>query len=159
MADFVFNIAKGRITEFYHRIDGNDPANSAFIWTLLATTGLESDATLKDKDTFADVVSGTTNEATNTGYARKTHTDADLSAWAPDDANDRVDLDCPDLTWTGLANDGTGAISKAVLSYDSDTTAGTDANLVPCCCYDFAITPDGSDVTATIAAAGFFRAS
>jgi len=159
MADFVFNIAKGRIVEFYNRIYSNDPANSAFIWMLLATTGLESDATLKDLDTVTALVAGTTNEATNTGYSRKTLTDADLSAWAPDDTNDRVDLDCADQTWTGLANDGTGAISKAVLAYDSDTTGGTDANIVPCCCYDFAITPDGSDVTATIATAGFFRAS
>lgn len=159
MADFVFNIALGRGTEFYHRVDGNDPANSALIVLLLATTGLESDAVLKDLDTVTALVAGTTNESTNTGYARKVLTDSDLSAWTPDDTNNRVDLDMADQTWTGVANDGTGAISKFVVAYDNDTTGGTDANIVPWTCHDFAITPDGSDITAVIAAAGFFRAS
>lgn len=159
MADIVCNIALGRVVELYNRVDSNDPANSALIVALLATTGLEADSVLKDKDTFADLVSGTTNESTNTGYARKTLTDSDLSAWAPDDANDRVDLDIPDQTWTGVANDGTGGISKLAVCYDNDTTAGTDANIVPMTIHDFAITPDGSDITAVIDPAGFFRAS
>lgn len=158
-ADFVFNIAKGRVAELYNRVDTNDPANSALIILLLASTGIEADATLKDVDTITALVSGTTNEATNTNYARKTLTDADLAAFAPDDTNDRVDLDIPDQTWTAVANDGTGAISDLVIAYDSDTTGGTDANIVPLTLHDFAVTPDGSDITAQIAAAGFFRAS
>jgi hypothetical protein len=159
MADLIFNIAKGRVAELYNRVDTNDPANSAIIIALLASSGVESDATLRDKDTFSDLVSGATNEATNTGYARKTLTDADIVAFAPDDTNDRVDLDIPDQTWTALANDGTGAISDFVTNYDSDTTGGTDANIVPMTLHDFAVTPDGSDVVAQIASAGFYRAS
>lgn len=157
MADFVFNIAKGRVAELYNRVDLNDPANSALIVAVLATSGIESDATLKDKDDLAAVVSGTTNEVTNTNYARKTLTDADIVAFAPDDTNDRVDLDIPDQTWTGVAaGDGWNDL---LVCYDSDTTAGTDANIVPLTLHDFAVTPDGSDITAQIAAAGFFRAS
>lgn len=157
MADFVFNIAKGRVAELYNRVDSNDPANSALIVVVLATSGLESDATLKDKDTLADVVSGATNEVTNTGYARKVLTDSDLAAFAADDTNDRVDLDIADQTWTGVAaGDGW---SKIVVCYDSDTTGGTDANIIPLCAYDFVMTPDGSDITAQVAAAGFFRAA
>jgi hypothetical protein len=159
MANLVFNIALGRVAELYNRVDSNDPANSAIIIALLASSGIESDATLKDKDTFSDLVSGTTNEATNTGYARKTLTDADIVAFAPDDANDRVDLDMPDQTWTGVANDGTGAISDFTTNFDNDTTSGTDANIVPMTLHDFAVTPDGSDITAQIATAGFYRAS
>lgn len=157
MADFVFNIAKGRVAEFYNRVKSNDPANSALIIVVLATSGLESDATLLDKDTLADLVSGTTNEVTNTNYARKVLTDADLAAFSPDDTNNRVDLDIADQTWTGVAaGDGW---SKVVVCYDSDTTGGTDANIIPLTCHDFAITPDGSDITAQINAAGFFRAA
>lgn len=157
MADFVFNIAKGRVTEFYFRIDNNDPANSAFIILILATAGIETDAVLKDVDTVTALVAGTTNEVTNGGYARKTLTDADLSAFAPDDVNDRVDLDIPDQTFTAIAaGDGW---NDFVVAYDSDTTGGTDANLVPCTQHDFVVVPDGSDITAQIAAAGFFRAS
>lgn len=159
MSDFVFNVSKGRVAELYNRVDTNDPANSALIIALIASTGVESDAVLKDKDDFAALVSGTTDFATNTGAGRKTLTDADLTAFAPDDTNDRVDLDIPDQTWTAVANDGTGAISDVVIGYDSDTTGGTDANIVPLTLHDFAVTPDGSDITMVVATAGFFRAS
>jgi hypothetical protein len=151
MADFVYNIVKGRVAELYNRIDLNDPANSAFVIAVLATSGIETDAVLKDKDDLAAVVSGTTNEVTNAGYARKTLTDADLAAFAPDDTNDRVDLDVADQTWTG---DGWNDV---LFTYDSDTTAGTDANIVPCTQHDFVVTPDGSDITAQVTV--FFRAS
>ena len=124
---------------------------------ILATSGIESDATLKDVDTVTALVAGTTNEVTNSGYARKVLTDADIVAFAPDDANDRVDLDIPDQTWTGVAaGDGWNDL---VVAYDNDTTGGTDANIVPLTLHDFVVTPDGSDITAQIAAAGFYRAS
>ena len=156
MANLVFNIALGRVAELYNRVDTNDPANSALIILVLATSGIEADATLKDKDDVSALVSGTTNEVTNTGYARKTLTDADIVAFAPDDTNDRVDLDIPDQTWTAVAaGDGWNDL---VIAYDADTTAGTDANIVPLTLHDFILTPDGSDVTAQISATGFFRA-
>jgi hypothetical protein len=157
VANQVFNIALGRVAELYNRVDLNDPANSALIIAVLATSGIESDAVLKDMDTLAAVVAGTTNEVTNTNYARKVLTDADIVAFAPDDTNDRVDLDIPDQTWTAVAaGDGWNDL---LVCYDSDTTGGTDANIVPLTMHDFVVTPDGSDITAQIAAAGFYRAS
>lgn len=157
MANLVFNIAKGRVAEFYNRVDSDDPSNSALIVVVLATSGLETDAVLRDKDDLAAVVSGTTNEVTNTGYARKTLTQADLAAFAPDDTNDRVDLDIPDQTWTAVAaGDGW---SKLLVCYDPDTTAGTDSSIIPLTMHDFVVTPDGSDIVAQIDAAGFFRAA
>jgi hypothetical protein len=157
MANFQYNVSKGRVVELYNRVVSNDPANSAIILVVLATSGLESDATLKDKDTLADVVSGTTNEVTNTNYARKVLTNTELSALTVDDTNDRIDLDFPDQTWTDVAaGDGW---SKVVLNYDSDTTAGTDANIIPLLQYDFAVTPDGSSITLQVDPAGFFRAA
>jgi len=157
MANQIFNIALGRVAELYNRVDLNDPANSALIIVILATAGIETDAVLKDKDALSDVVSGTTNEVTNTGYARKTLTDADIVAFAPDDTNDRVDLDIPDQTWTAVAaGDGW---NDFMVCFDSDTTAGTDANIVPLSLHDFVLVPDGSDITAQIAATGFYRAS
>lgn len=157
MADFVFNVSKGRAAEFYNRVDSNDPANSALIVVILATSGLETDAVLKDSTDLADVLGGTTNEVTNSGYARKTLTDADITALTIDYSNDRVDLDIPDQTWTGVAaGDGW---SKLIICYDSDTTGGTDSNIIPVTAHDFVVTPDGSDITAQINAAGFYRAS
>ncbi len=157
MADQIFNIALGRIGELYNRVDQNDPANSALIIVAINTTA--TDAVLKDLDTLSAVLAdANTAEATNSGYARKVLTDADLAAFAADDANDRVDLDFADQTWSAVAATG-GAWTDLLICYDSDTTGGTDANIVPLAMYDFAVTPDGSDIIAQLNAAGFFRAS
>lgn len=156
MADQVYNIALGRVVELYNRVDSNDPTNSALIVAVINTSA--TDATLKDLDTLALILGdANTAEVTNTNYARKTLTDTDLTAFAPDDVNDRVDLDIPDQTWSSVAA-GT-AWTDFLVCYDGDTGAGTDANIVPLTQHDFAVTPDGSDITAQIATAGFFRAS
>ena len=156
MADGVFNIAKGRVVELYSRVKGNDPAASGFI--LLLLTANVADATLADFDTAALLIADAGNtEATHANYARKVLTDTELAALpAPDDANERRDLDLPDQTWTAL---GAGAATtKAIICYAPDT-AGADSTLVPVTHYDFAVTPDGSDVTLQFNAAGFYRAS
>lgn len=156
MADFVYNIAKGRVAELYNRVDSNDPANSALIIIVWNTTA--TDATLRDLDTVAAIEADVnTAEVTNTGYARKTLTDADIVAFAPDDTNDRVDCDIPDQTWTAVA--ATPTWTDLGTHYDNDTTTGTDSNIIPLTQHDFIVTPDGSDITAVIAATGFFRAS
>jgi hypothetical protein len=156
MSDFVFNISKGRAAEFYNRVDTNDPAASELVIAILATSGIETDAVLRDKDTFADVVAGTTNEVTNTGYAKKVLSETDLAAFAPDDTNDRVDLDIPDQTWTAVAaGDGW---NDFVVCYDP-VGSQTHTDMIPMTQHDFVLTPDGSDITAQVNAAGFFRAS
>lgn len=156
MANFIFNIAKGRGVEYYNRVKSNDPANSAFIVVILAAAGLETDAVLIDKATLADVVVGTTDEATNTNYVRKVITDTELAALTIDNANDRVDLDMPDQSWAAVAAGSNWA--KMLICYDNDTTLGTDANIVPVAAYDVALTPDGSTLNININAAGFLRA-
>lgn len=156
MADFTFNIALGRAVELYNRVETNDPTNSALVIVAINTTA--TDATLKDLDTLAAVLSNAdTAEVTNTNYARIELTDSDLSAFAPDDGNDRTDLDIPDQTFTGIASGDDW--TDLLICYDPDTTAGTDAAIVPLTQQDFEVTPDGSDIVAQIAAAGFFRAS
>lgn len=153
MANITFNIAKGRIVEFYNRVENNDPANSAFILVPIETTGLEADATLIDKDDLAAVLSGTTNEQTTMG--RKTVTDVELAALpAPDDANDRYDISLPTVTWTAATGN---AISKILVCYDSDTTAGTDSNIIPVTMFDFTVTPSGTDIQ--VLTGTFFRSN
>lgn len=154
MSDFAFNIAKGRAVELYNRVDSNDPANSALIIVPI-DAGAVTDATMRDVDTLSALL-GLVTERTTGGWNRKTLTDSDLAAPSPDDTNDRFDIDIPDQTWTGVS---AGAVTDLIVCYDNDTTGGTDANLVPISCHDFAITPDGSDVVAQIAAAGFYRAA
>lgn len=154
MGDFPFNRAKGRVTEFAERINANDPANSAF--TVAAWNSSATDATLRDLDTVAQVeADANTAEVTNSGYARKTLADGSVTI-TYDDTNDRVDVDCADQTWTAVAT-SPGAWTDVSFNYDSDTTGGTDSNQIPCTWHDFAVTPDGSDITATVA--NFFRAA
>lgn len=153
MANIVFNIAKGRVVEYYNRVKSNDPTNSALILIPIETSGLESDATLIDVDTVTALLAGTTNEQSTMG--RKTLTDSELAALpAPDDTNDRYDISLPTVTWTSAAGN---AISKIVVAYDSDTTSGTDANIIPLTMFDAVATPDGNDLQLTTGI--FFRAS
>lgn len=153
MSDFVFNIAKGRVAELFNRVDSNDPTNSAII-VVPIDRGAATDATLKDFDTLTAVLGGGVTERTTGGWTRKTLTDADLAAIAVDDTNDRMPATIPAVLWTAVS---AGAVTDLVFCYDSDTTGGTDANIVPLVCSAFAITPDGSDVQAN--AGDIFRAS
>ena len=160
MANGVFNIAKGRAYEFYRSVKGNSPANSAFIVVLLKATGLEADDTLNNYDDLSTLLAAANDECDFTNYARKTLTDAELASIpAPDDTNNRVDLDIPDLTWTSPGGATNNTIGKLLVCYDSDTTGGTDSNIIPVTYHDFTATTDGNDLTAVIAAAGFFRAA
>lgn len=153
MANIVFNIAKGRVVELYNRVKSNDPANCALILIPIETSGLESDATLVDADTVTALLSGTTNEQSTMG--RKTLTDSELASLpAPDDSNDSYDIALPTVTWAAASGN---AISKIVVAYDSDTTGGTDANIIPLTMFDAAATPDGNDLVLT--GGTFFRAA
>lgn len=157
MANIVLNRGLGRGAEWAERVNANDPTNAILVLMVLATSGIETDTVLRDKDSFADIVSGTTNEVTNSGYARKTFDQAGGITITYDDTNDRVDVDFPDQTWTAVAaGDGWNDI---VIGYDSDSTAGTDSNILPHTLHDFVVVPDGSDITAQVATGGYFRAT
>jgi len=157
MANIMFNRGLGRMTEWAERVNANDPANSVLVVAVLATSGIEADSVLKDLDDFTALVAGTTNYVTNTGYARKILDNTSSITVTYDDTGDKVDVDFPDQTWTAvLAGDGWNDI---VVGYDSDSTGGTDANILTGTLHDFVVTPDGSDITAQVATAGFFRAS
>jgi len=156
MANFVYNRGLGRGTEWAERVNANDPTNSALIIDVLATSGVETDAVLRDKDSFSDIVSGATNFVTQPSI-RKTLDNTSSITVTYDDTNDRVDVDFPDQTWTAVgAGDG---FNDIVIGYDSDTTGGTDANILPHTQHDFVVVPDGSDITAQVATAGYFRAT
>ena len=153
MANFVYNIAKGRVNEFFNRVKSNDPANSAIILVPLSASGTESEG--QDYDTLTAVLGGTANEQTSGGWARKTLTDSDLSAIAVDDTNNRFPATLPQVTWTGptVGNDTTGLL----VCYDAHTGSGTDSDIVPLVHCDFVVTADGNDVI--LNAGDCFRAS
>lgn len=149
MGQFSFDVALGREVELYNRVDSNDPANSALILVVLANANLEADSTLRTYATLAALLAGTSNEVTNVGYARKTLTDANLSAYTVDTTNHQIVLPLADQTFAAIS--AGDSWRKLVICYDSDTTSGTDANLVPVCAHDIlengvAVVPTGNDI-------------
>ena len=154
MANFVFNIAKGRVAQYLQNVEDGSPANSRIKIVPLETTGLEADAALKDHNDLAALLAGTSNEQTTLG--RKTWAAADL-ALVVDDANERFDADSVDIVWAAATGN---AVSALITVYFPDgVTPGADSTGIPLTKHDFVVTPDGSDITAQLAAAGFFRAT
>ena len=144
MAQYVCNVAKGRANEFHNRVLNADPTNSAII--IVAISSTDTVESIKDAATLADILALTnTAEVTNTGYARKTLVAADLNALSIDNtANTQTAGFANNQTWTSVqAGDNW---THLVFCYDSDTTSGTDANIIPMTFHDFAKTPDGSDI-------------
>ncbi|MFC8583293.1 hypothetical protein ACFUGD_01770 [Streptomyces sp. NPDC057217] len=145
MTDFVFNAARGRYAH-YASLPG---AADALIVVLLEAAGLEADATLRDHDTLAALLAGSSNE--QTGMGRKAASGVTVTV---DDATDSVTVDIADVTWTSAIGSPVG---KLLVCYDPDTTSGTDAEIIPLSAHDFMISPDGADVTARIDALGIIR--
>jgi hypothetical protein len=145
MAQITFNVALGRAAS----LAALPAASDALILIPLEASGLEADSVLRDKDTFADVVSGTTNEQTTVG--RKTLSSVTVTV---NDTADRVEIDAADVSWTSPTGNAIGAM---VVCYDPDSGTGTDADLIPITKADVSWTPDGT--TFTLSIADFFRAS
>lgn len=145
VADFVFNSVHGKVAQYYQNVHDASPSNSAIVVVLCKSSGLEADATLKAYTDLASLLAGTTDELTDASYSRKSVTGSSNVTLSLSGTTGTLDL--PDQTWTSLAGAATG---KLLICYDNDTTSGTDSNIVPLSAHDFAVTPDGTNVTATI---------
>lgn len=151
MSDEVFNISKGKLVYY-----GGLPASSdALKVLLLKSSGLVADDTLLDYDTVAAVLAGASDEADATNYVRKTLASVTVTV---DDTNNRVDVDCADLTWTSLGGASNNTIGKIVVYYCPDTGSEADSSNVPLTFHDATYTTTGVDFTVTIPTAGFARA-
>lgn len=151
MADLVFNISKGRVAELFQRVDAGDPA-AARLYVIPISAGAATDATLRDCDDFAAVITAGVTERTANGWNRKTLAAADLTALTVDDTNDRMPCDIADQSWTPTAD----AVTDLVICYAS-VASPTNAQLQPLTLHDWAITPTGAVETATFT--DFYRAS
>lgn len=140
MADIVFNVALGKV-RYYVQQAG--VGNAALIAVPLENTGLVGDATMRDYATLADLLAGASNEQTTLG--RKTIT---VASDTVNNASDRWEGDFADLVWTTPSGNQVGAI---VVCFDADTTAGTDANIIPLTKHGWVMTPEGDSLTATVA--------
>lgn len=148
MANGVFNIALGRAA-YYATLPA---ANDSLIVVLLQTA--QADDTLRDHDTLAQVLAANT-EANFTNYARATAAGVAVTV---NDTSNLVDVDINDVTWTNAGGTTNNTLVKLLICYKPDT-ASADSAIIPLTFHDFAVTTDGSSITAQVAANGFFRAT
>lgn len=152
MADGVFNIAKGK-AGYYATLPA---ANDALIVVLVKSAGLEADDTLNNYADLATLLAATNDEADFSNYARKTVTSVTGTV---DNAGNKLDDDMADLVWTAAGGGVNNTLGKLLVCYDPDTTTGTDSTVVPLTYHDFVATTDGTDLTAQVAASGYYRAA
>lgn len=152
MGNAAFNVAKGRAVELANRVKTGDPA-AARLYVIPVDRGAVTDATLIDCADFAAVIAAGVTERSTSGWSRITLAAADITAIAPDNTNDRQPVDTIDLSWAGPT---AGAVTDIVFCYAS-VASPTNSQLVPLSVHTFTITPDGSQVSATVA--DFYRAS
>lgn len=154
MANFVFNVAKGRVGGYIADVlaGGND----AIIWIPMATSGTEAQG--QDLATFAAVEADANfSERTGTGWSRITQDETgDGLAYTADNTDNEGVADSNDLVW---AAPSAGATVGLVACYDPDTTVGTDSDLVPLVHLDMAVTPNGQQVTYQHNVEGWFNAT
>jgi hypothetical protein len=154
VANYVENIGKGRVIELFNRVKANEPANSAILMIPLKVS--DTEANRQDDASVEAFLAATPDEQTE-GWSRKVLTDSELSAvsQAADNVNNRGQASIPEVKWTAPSSgkNTTGCL----LAYDSDTTGGTDANLIPLLHLDMAVTADGNDVV--VNAGEVFRAT
>lgn len=144
MADVVFNVVKGAAAEKVR----DDPTK---VGVLLLKTA-ESDALMRDRATITAVLSGST-EADFTSYLRKTGLTGTLTV---DNTNDWAQVTIPNQTWASAGGATNNTLVKLIVFYDE---GGSDATRIPLSAHDFVVTTDGSDLTAQVAATGFYRAA
>jgi hypothetical protein len=152
----VFNTGRGRIGGLVDRVNTNDPANSAIVLVVLKRSGLSEDETMKDFNTLADILAGTNNEVTNSGYSRKILDNTSSVTAIVNDSTNSVLYDFPDQSWTTVGAAG-GAWGALLVCYDSDTTSGTDSTIIPLTKHNFEITPDGRTIFAMLDFGGFAK--
>jgi hypothetical protein len=145
MADFMFNVAKGRHA-YYAMLPA---ADDSLIVVPIETTGIVGDSTMEDYATLDALLAGASNEQTTMG--RKTLASVTSTV---DNTNDLVKVDAADVVWTAATGND---ISALVVCY-KPTAASADSAVIPLYKYDFVIEVDGSDVTAVINTDGLAEA-
>lgn len=147
MSNLVFNAAKGRVGYYA----GLPLTNDALIAVVVQSTGIASDAAMRDYANLGAIFAGSSSEQTTMG--RKTLSAVTVTV---NNTDDRLEVDANDITWTAASGPAVGAV---VICYDPDTTAGTDADLIPLVKLDMVVTPSGGDITLVFGVGGFYQAA
>ena len=152
MANFVFNIAKGKAGQYFQNVEDNSPSGCEIVVIPIESSGVEADDTLNNYDTVSALLAGTTNAQTTMG--RKDVVAAGLTLTV-DDSGNLFKVEMADQTWTAATGN---AVSDLLIAYDP-TGSSADTALIPLTFHDFSVTPDGSDIVADVGANGIYQAS
>lgn len=150
MADFVFNIAKGKVAE--------KAADGATLRILVLKTA-NTDAINKDYDNLNTLLTdGTNAEADFTNYPATRKALANITP-SVDDTNDKFTVDADDVTYTSAGGASNNTTEAAIIYEDVAGDDSSDATAIPLAQFDAVFTTDGNDVTLQFHADGFFEAS
>lgn len=156
MADFTFNAALGAGRYYADLVK----AGTGQLRVVLLKTA-EADATLRTRATLAAVkaASGTAEAdwSGGTAYARKAPAAGDGLTITVGSA--QVDVDMNDLTWLNAGVPATPQQLSDLLICYAPASGSADAAIVPITCHDYPEIANGADITATLAASGFYRAA
>jgi len=144
MANFVFNIAKGRIRQLI--LDGAD-------LRALVLKAADTDAAMMDTDTITALLATAADEADFTNYARVTLTG---EATTVDDTGNDVNADANDITFTSAGGATNNTTTDLIIYLHS---ASGDGVSVPLVCLDCVFTTNGQNVTLQFDADGFWGAA
>lgn len=115
----------------------------------------EADDVLRDYDDLAALLAAAGNtEADFTNYARKTVANASVTPTYTSAAN-TWDVDIPDQVWADAGGATNNTLVKLLVCEDG----ASDAARKVLTAHDFAVTTDGTELTARHDAAGFYGAS
>lgn len=166
LTNIVFNIAKGRVGELYNRVKVGDPA-TARLFLIPIDINTCPDETARDADDVAAIVTGGAVSRA-TAWANALYgialAPADLTTLAAnlDDANNWLDLDIPtDPVFNG-SGAGVAAANNSthlIVGYSTTTAPANLNQITPLTLHAFAVTTDGSSITAQVDPEGFYRAS
>lgn len=156
MADRVTLPSLGKARYYCEQVN----AAAGQLLVVLLADGAEADSSLINRNTLADVLAIAANKEAawsgGTPYARKSYATVTITAQT---SPTQVSLAITNPTWgAAAASSTTYKLSKLGVCYGTPAT-GTPANsaIIPLVWLDFPSTADGSDLTFTFDAAGFYR--
>ena len=153
MAEFWYNTAKSRMW-------AGATGEIDIIADEIIIIALETDDEDTDEEFVGAFLAGSAVEATSTGYTGGFEGAGRLSlaskVIAVDQANDRAEFDCADLTWTAISQAGSETWVAFVIAKEltSDALSPLIAHLEPT---GVPLTPNGSDIKITIDTEGLLH--
>jgi hypothetical protein len=144
MANYVFNIGKGRIAQMIR---------SGLTLKALMLKTADTDANNRDLTTIAALLAAVNVEANFTNYARVTLTSVVQTV---DNSGDAVNADWADIVFTSAGGATNNTTTDLIIYQDPGTG---DANCVPVICLDAVFTTNGQNVTLVFDPAGSWSAA